>query len=143
MAKIGRFKYGKLVKYPHMENEDIATWEKFLDLSPTAYDTVDYDFALGNVAEHAEAAAAAGIPGAERVNKYRIDVIGYGNDEIHLIELKGKASPAVLGHIRAEKLLYDRDEADGEPTKMIVIAREATPEMTMLAKADDVSLILV
>lgn len=143
MPEIGRFKYGKLAKYPHMEREDVITWEKFIDLNPTAYDTCDYDFALGKVDEITDLAAAGGIAGAERVNKYRIDVIGYGNKETHLIEIKGRATPAILGHLRAEKLLYDRDEAAGEQTKMFVIAREATPEMSMLAKADKITLILV
>ena len=143
MPNVGRFKYKLLAKYPHLSQEDITTWEKFIALNPTAYDTVDYDFALGQVIDLAGQAKDLGIAGAERVNKYRIDVIGYGNRYTHLIELKGRADPAVLGHLRAEDVFYDRDEAGDQTSEMIVIAREATPELDMLAKADGITLILV
>ena len=143
MPKTGRFKYEKLIKYPHMDKEDIITWEIYIDTHPSAYDSVDYDYALGQVPEHAAIADEGGTSGTERVNKYRIDVIGYKGEEVHLIELKKRATPAILGHLRAEKLLYDRDEANGAKTTMFVIAREATPELDMLAAADNITLILV
>ena len=43
----GRFKYGKLSKYPHMKPEDVAIWERFLLDYPEYFDTVDYDVSVG------------------------------------------------------------------------------------------------
>ena len=139
----GRFKYEKLTKYPHLEQEDIITWERFINRYPEAYKTVDYDFALSKVKEATEEADRLDISGAERVYKYRADVIGYGDSEIHVIELKNRATPAVLGHVRAEKIFFDRDEKPDKPTKAIVIAREMTPELDHIARASFVELILV
>lgn len=140
---MGRFQYGKLAKYPHLSREDIITWEQYIEKYPEKYERVDYDFALGKIEEHTTSAIELGIAGAERVNQYRIDVIGYKNNEIDIIEVKNKATPAVLGHIKAEKFLYDRDHGAGSKTKMIIIAREMTPELDTLAKAENIQLILV
>jgi hypothetical protein len=139
----GRFEYKLLVKYPHLADEDIITWEKYVQNNPKAYDSVDYDFALSQVKEATAEAVKLDIAGAERVFKYRADVIGYRDKEIHIIELKNKATPGVIGHLLTEKLLYDRDEKPTLPTKMIVIAREMTPELDILAEAQGVKLILV
>ena len=70
-------------------------------------------------------------------------MIGYRDERIDIIELKGKATPAILGHIKAEKFLYDRDHSVGLPTRMIVIAREKTPELHTLAEAENIQLIMV
>ena len=139
----GRFQFKKLAKYPHMEAEDIITWEKFIDAYPNAYTSIDYDFALSKVEEATKTASELNIAGAERTFKYRADVIGYGNKEVHIIELKKKATPGILGYLKAEKILYDRDENTGPPAKMVVIAREATPDMDTFIEAAGISLILV
>ena len=139
----GRFKYEKLTKYPHLKPEDILTWEKFIDLVPAAYDSVDYDFALGQVPEATTKAQELEIPGAEKVFRYKADVIGYAPERIDIIELKDKANPTAIGQTLSEKMLYDRDEKPTVPTRAVIIAREATPELHEIADKYGVRLILV
>ncbi|MFQ5751799.1 MAG: hypothetical protein ACE5HI_07365 [bacterium] len=143
MPHKGRFEYKKLAKYPHLDREDIITWEQFINENPTAYNSVDYDFALGENKKATEMAQELGIPGAERVYKYRADVVGYRNNEIHIIELKKRATPAVIGQVLADVALWVRDYGNTPPVKAVVIARDATPEMDFLAASHNVFLIEV
>ena len=140
---IGRFPYRKLVKYPHMSPEDIITWELFIDLFPNAFDSVDYDFPCCRVPEHTKLAIDLNIAGSERVNQYRVDVIGYQGDAVYITELKKRATPAVLGHLKAEKLFFTRDHENNKNVIMLLIARDMTPELDMLAKAEDIHFILL
>lgn len=126
-----------------MEREDIITWEAFISANPSAYKTVDYDFALSKVEEATHMAEKLGIQGAERVFKYRADAIGYRDQEIHIIEIKKRATPAVIGQVLADKNLYIRDENPQLPVKAVIIAREAAPDMDFLAASNGIFLIIV
>ena len=143
MPHYGRFPYKKLAKYPHISQEDKITWEKFIAINPDAYDSVDYDFALSPVLDAASKAESLGIPGAERIYKYRCDVVGYRDNEIHLIELKKRATPKAIGELVQDYHIYMRDFADNLPVETIIIARESAPEMAFLCAKEDIFLILV
>lgn len=139
----GRFPYQTLAKYPHLKPEDVATWELFIRKYPDVYDRVDYDFALGDVTEHADVAAKADIAGVERLNQYKVDVIGYGKNIIDVIELKGKATISAMGQVLAYLNLYTREIKPGIRTRAVIIAQEATPELDRLCAEHGVTLILI
>ena len=143
MSNVGRFKYGKLAKYPHMPAEDILTWEKFLEKYPDEYLSVDYDVHCGELTEHSDKAADLGIAGSEAVNQYKIDVVGYKKNSIDLIELKGKAVPAAIGQLAMYKSLYDKEVKPTVQTYPVIIAREESPFMADCCKNEGVLLILV
>lgn len=139
----GRFPYQKLAKYPHLKPEDVETWEAFIDKNPDAYERVDYDYALGHVPDHAAEAERLGISGVEKLNQYKVDVVGYKKDAVHIIELKGKATAAALGQIFLYRQLYSEERRPVVPTKAVIIAREATLDLPRIAEMQDVKLIVV
>lgn len=143
MPKNGRYPYILLPKYPHLSPEDKITWERFISKYPAEYKSCDYDFALSPVLEAASKAAELGVAGAERVYKYRCDVIGYKDNEIHLIELKNRATPKAIGELVQDYHLYMRDEAPILPVETYIICREAAPEMDFLCSKEDIYLIIV
>ncbi len=142
MPEQGRFPYKKLAKYPHLDAQDRITWEQFIDKNPEAYKSVDYDLAISDMPHVSQPAMSLGISGAERVYKYRCDVVGYTDSEIHLIEVKGRASPAVIGQVLADYELYVRDHNPQKPVKPFVICREYTPHMDFLCAQKGIYLIL-
>ena len=143
MNNAGRFPYQRLPKYPHLSPEDRITWERFIDLHPRAYDSVDYDFPLAPVAEATEKARELGVSGAERLYKYRCDVVGYRDNEIHLIELKNRASPVAIGELVQDYHIYMRDCAPTLNVETYIICRSTTPEMDFLCAQEDIFLIVL
>ena len=143
MQSSGRYPFKKLAKYPHLSREDTITWEKFIDNNPTAYISVDYDFPLSPVGEIAQKALDLGIEGAERVYKFRCDVVGYTEQEIHLIELKNRATPNAIGEVTQDYHIYMRDEAPDRNVETLIICRSTVPEMDFLCAKEDIFLIKV
>lgn len=139
----GRFPYGKLVKYPHLSPEDEFVWERFIDDNPTAYKTCDYDVALGDIETLRQTADALGIAGAERVNQYRIDIVGYRDTDIHLIEVKKRATLGTLSEVEEKTSMFNRDKAPDKPTKSVIIAGDITPELDEIAKKRGIILIVI
>ena len=138
----GRFPFKRLAKYPHLKPEDVRTWERFIDSHPDYYNSVDYDMGLSRVEEAAQKAKELESEGDERLYQYKVDAVGYRPDEIHIIEIKGKAPPQAIGQVLSYKLLYDREKSPGMPTRAVIIATEAANEMPMLCKEQGVTLIL-
>ena len=141
--QLGRFPYVPLSKYPHLKPEDILTWEAFIAKYPSEYLRVDYDFPVGELAQHTEIAVELSIGGAERVNQYKIDVVAYRENSIDIIELKNKAVPGTIGQVLVYKNLYDREMKPTKPTSAIIIARNSSPDMDRLATEHGVTLLLV
>lgn len=139
----GRFKYGFLAKYPHLNTADKAVWERFIASYPTAYETVDYDFALDEQSGAEQVAGDFLIPGAERVYNFRIDVIAYRASEIHIIELKDKADAAAIGQLGHYRDIYLSDEKPTEPVNAVIIAGSVVPRLEDFLSKNHVSLIIV
>src|SRR5690349_2056741 len=104
------FKYEKRYKYPHMKPADVAIWERFIEKNPDAYDTVQYDFNVGDAPPFNPL-----INGEEDLNqdalyRLKIDVVGKKGNIIDIIELKPKAGPSTIGQVKGYRTLCIRDE---------------------------------
>ena len=139
----GRFEYKQLVKYPHLKPADELTWGFFLTKYPQAYESVDYDLALGEMPEHAAEAEKLGIAGAEKLFMYKADVIGYRIERIDIIEIKQKATPSAIGQILLYKKIYDEEQKPTIPTRAVIVARDTTPQVTEMCLEYNITLIIV
>lgn len=100
------YKYEKRYKYPHMMPLDVAIWERFIDANPNFFDSVDYDVALGSkplfdVTVNTETGGEA-----TRLYQKKIDVVGYKDKNIYIVEIKPQASLAALGQAKSYEILY-------------------------------------
>ena len=137
------FKFEKLAKYPHMKPADVLIWEKFIDKYPFAYESVQYDFSVGDPPPFNPL-----MPDGEDLNqdalyRLKIDVIGHSGNAVDIIELKPKAGPSSLGQVRSYRHLYIRDEEPEEEPQAVVITDTLMPNMEYMAKAESVKLIIV
>ena len=120
----GRFKYGKLSKYPHMKPEDVAIWERFLLDYPEYFDTVDYDVSVGVGRMPNELTGDNVEKGWKDLTSKKIDVVGYKNNTITLIEVKPNARANALGQIwMYDELFKDQFENVGEIKNLIITNR--------------------
>ena len=126
-----------------MKPADILVWERFLTTYPDKYDTVDYDMGLIQDKTAESVAGDLQIAGDEQLYKYKVDVVGYYKGGIDIIEIKDKATPSTIGQISSYWVLYDKEIKPKVPTRAVIIAGEASPDMAMLTKEHDVLLLLV
>ena len=81
----------KLRRYPHMFPKDIAIWERFLDKYAEDYTGLSYDIKEGTGAELHPSTPEEYARMADILSKYRIDVVGFKNNLIEIIEVKQEA----------------------------------------------------
>jgi len=139
----GRFKYEKLAKYPHLKPEDVLIWERYINKYPNAFDSVDYDFAVGEgrpIPEGTQENIAADM---KILTQKKIDVIGYKGEEIYIIEVKPTANTTALGQVISYAKLFQNQESPTEAIHMRVIAGNIDPDMQTIYDAQGIGVIIV
>lgn len=117
----GRFVYGKRYRYPHMLEDESDIWERYMDLYPGKFETVDYDFRVGKGVE------LDGEPGepwprmAKMLSQKRIDVIGWVGDSPMIIEVKKRVGLSALGQVLGYRLLFMKDFKHFPEPKLLVV----------------------
>jgi len=137
------FKYGKRFGYPHMKPRDIAIWERFIDKYPELYSQCQYDFAIGDIPQFMEQTSSPQGQAMRELYKLKIDVLGYKDDTIDLIEVKPEAGPSTIGQLLGYVSLYERDEKPSKPVRPIIITDMLRPNMEFLTQQQGVTLFVV
>ena len=121
----GKYPYKKMLKYPHLAPQDKIIWERFIDDNPDYFTSVDYDVKVG---EGQTIKAKPHAMTAEEWRKHtqkRIDVVGYKDNTIYIIELKPSASFSAIGQAVSYALLYRQEfKPSGEILPTIITDRE-------------------
>lgn len=104
----GRLLYGKRVHYAHMFEEEMVIWERYMDMYPDRFETVDYDFRVGEGMIIPEGTEENISRMARMLSQKRIDVIGWVGDSPTIIEIKNRAGLSTLGQILGYKILFEK-----------------------------------
>ena len=124
--------YKKLLKYPHLGPEDSAIWDRFIEKNPGVYRSVEYDVKVGEGRDY------SGLPEDEYsadlkfLSKKRIDVVGFTDKEIHVIELKPSAGLSALGQALGLSELYRKAVPTDKRVVGVVITDQILPDMEAL-----------
>lgn len=138
-----RFKYEKRYYYPHMMPNDVAIWERFIVAHPDYFDECEYDVPVGSGPDFDTTVNEPTGGDALKLYRRKIDVVGYKDGRLFIVEIKPRAGTSAIGQVRGYALLYKQEyNPPSDPTCMIVtdILR---PDMNMLAAADGVKLMVV
>jgi len=98
--------YKKLLKYPHLKAEETEIWSRFIEKYPDAFESVDYDILVGKGAEVGAGESEEMRKDIEYLTKKKIDVVGYKNNEISVIEIRQRAGLDMVGKVVAYLELY-------------------------------------
>lgn len=137
------FKYEKRPSYPHMSEADKAIWERFLSENPDAYDSVQYDFHVGEAPPFNTLMDDGEDRNQDKLYRLRIDVVARHGSEVDIVEIKPKAGPSSIGQLRSYATLYERDEVPLGRVNKVLITDTEMPNMDYLCKAEGVVLIVV
>ena len=137
------FTYEKGYWYPHMKPRDVAIWERYIAQYPEAYDKCQYDFGIGDIPNFIANASSKEGQAMQELYKLKIDVLGYKNDTIDLIEVKPDAGASSIGQLLGYIALYKRDEKPTFKVRPVIITDVLKPNMQFFAEQQGVTLYIV
>jgi hypothetical protein len=135
--------FGKRNNYPHMKPYDVAIWERFMLAFPDVYDHCIYDCPVGAGSQFDPTVNDEN--GADLYDLYRrkIDVVGFKDNQIDIIEVKPQAGTSALGQVVGYRELYIRDEKPAVFPKAVIVTDRLLPDMDMLAARLGVQIVVV
>ena len=126
-----------------MKPRDIEIWERFISQTPNAFDKVEYDVHVGDPRDNDEELSPAMERDRQALGKRKIDVVGFRDDVIFIIEIKPNAGASALGQSIMYDFLYTRDYAPQGPTVAMILTDIATPNLADLTLEHNITLIEV
>ena len=93
-------------RFPHILPQDAKVWTKFLHGNPDFCDYYDYDIRVGKGIDPGNIVEEKFRRMSIHLSQRRIDIVGYRNDCIFIIELTQKAGIKALGQLSAYPNLY-------------------------------------
>lgn len=117
----GRLPYVKRRKYTHMLPIEAELWGRFIDANPGYFDSVDYDFRVGDGMEVENIEPENIKRMATMITQKRIDVVGWNDGTPTIVEVKERVGLSTLGQISGYVLLFKRDFSTlGDPDQLVV-----------------------
>ncbi|NVM56475.1 MAG: hypothetical protein HWN66_22445 [Candidatus Helarchaeota archaeon] len=117
----GKFNYELRYQYPHLIGEDTEVWERFVSKFPKKFDSVDYDIKVGLGADTSPIPDESDKKYWATLTKKRIDVIGFKNDFVTIVEVKKRATLFTLGQILGYRFLYLKEHPELHVVKTLIV----------------------
>lgn len=135
--------YGKRYWYDHMGPQDQAIWERFIAAYPTAYETCQYDVAVGTPPQFDTTVNPATDGNIARLYMRKIDVVGFKPGAIDIIEVKPRAGMSAVGQVVGYRELYVRDHKPALLPKAVIVTDRSDPDLEQVAAAQGVRVVIV
>lgn len=119
----GMFPYNKRLRYPHMIKSEAETWNLFIDKFPGKYDTVDYDFRVGEGMELNNTWDDKTRNMATAISQKRIDVLAWKEKSITIIEIKRRGSLSAIGQLLGYRTLFEKDFIKLQVPKILLVCQ--------------------
>ncbi|MBA7607715.1 hypothetical protein ES703_14881 [subsurface metagenome] len=124
----GKFNYEKRLKYPHLLGDDKIIWNRFIELHPDRFNTVDYDIHVGSGLEAPEIADVKISDQWRQLTKKRIDVVGWKNQQPTIIEVKKRVGLDTLGQVLGYRILYKKMYPDYPSPALLILCGSIGPD---------------
>lgn len=130
-------------KYPHMAFADIPVWERYLEQKHFAYTSIAYDVRVGEGRPIPPDTSPELAIDWQALTMKRIDAVAFLPKEIHIIEVKPRASLSAIGQVLGYCALYEKTFSPTIPTKCIIITDEAQPDLFSVTSTHKIKVIEV
>jgi hypothetical protein len=135
--------YKKLLKYPHLKPEETEIWSRFIEKHPDIFKSVEYDVLVGKGAEVGEEESEEMRKDIEYLTKKKIDVIGFTDGEIWVIEIRKRAGLDIVGKVVSYRELY-RDIAPTDKRLVgVLVTDQEMPDIRALCQKMGILFFLV
>lgn len=116
-----------------MMPQDVAIWERFIDQNVNFFDSVDYDVTVGSTPQFDTIVNPATGGDAARLYQRKIDVVGYKDNDVYIIEVKPNAGASALGQIQSYATLYKYFRDLNIKTIPTILTDRMTTDMALLS----------
>jgi hypothetical protein len=104
-----------------MVGEDKLIWDRFILKFPDRFESVDYDFRVGEGEQLVLPLDENYQRMVKMLTQLRIDVIGWIGDKPTIVEVKPRAVTSALGQLQGYKILFLREFSHiAEPSLLMV-----------------------
>lgn len=117
----GRFVYEKRLRYPHMIGDDHTVWDRFILKFPDRFDSVDYDWRVGEGMVTDPSWDDETKRMATMISQKRIDVVGWNDNFPTLVEVRRRIGLGSLGQILGYKMLFEQFFPNIIKPRMLVV----------------------
>jgi len=139
----GRLPYVKRRFYPHMVGDEIEIWGRFVDMFPNRFDSVDYDFRVGEGTVIEGGDMDSYVRMAVMLSQKRIDVIGWVGDIPTIIEVKRRVGLSTLGQVLGYRVLFLKDFKHFGFPDLLVVCAAISPDDHYVLKENKVQVEVV
>ncbi|GAJ25061.1 unnamed protein product, partial [marine sediment metagenome] len=105
----GKYPYGTMTKYPHLDGQERILWHRFIQKYPSRFDTYDYDVKIRVVPEILPLWDKKTFDYWALITKKTIDVIGWKKNSATIIEVKLRLGLATLGQVLGYRFLFHHE----------------------------------
>jgi len=130
----GKFNYEKRHKYPHLLGEDVPLWERFIELHPDKFETVDYDLHVGTTNKNESSDIPINTDQWRQLTMKRIDVVGWKNQQPTIIEVKKRVGLDTLGQVLGYRFLYKKMFPEYSSPNLFIICGSIGPDDILVLK---------
>jgi len=92
-----------------MIGEDKKVWDRFVVKFPERFESVDYDFRVGDGETPSQDLEENYQRMVKMLSQHRIDAIGWIGDEPTIIEVKPRAVISALGQLQGYRILFTNE----------------------------------
>lgn len=133
VAELRKFAPEKLHRYPHMFPADVPVWERFLEMRAAEFVEFSYDVLVGKGIEPDRTLDREIQQLSVKLTKKRIDVVGFKEGSIWIIEVKEIATVSAPGQVLGYHRLYLRDFKPTIPSFPLLIFSKASRDVMTVA----------
>lgn len=117
-------------KYPHMLQEEVVVWKRFLKRYGDNFTKYRYDVHVGRGVGRIRGYSTKLQDMAITLTQKRIDVVAARGAETYIVEIKGRASMSAIGQLMTYKILYELRYGAGSVSGLIVVAKSVDPDIS-------------
>ena len=128
----GRLTYATRRKYPHMSVEDKLVWDRFVGKFPDRFDSVDYDFRVGEGEQLQLELDETFQRMVTMLSQLRIDAIGWNGEQPTIIEVKPRAIVSALGQIQGYRILFVKEFPQIKAPKTLMVCETISQDVKLI-----------
>ena len=136
-------KYEKRLKYPHLKANETEIWSRFIEKYPDVLESVEYDVLVGKGADVEAEESEEMRKDIEYLTKKKIDVVGFTDNEIWVIEIRQRAGLDIVGKVVSYVELYRDIAPTDKALKGVLITDLKMPDVEELCQRFGIQYFLV